>query len=191
VATKKTKSTVKKAKGGGKKGAFGAENRNRLIESYFQSTSIQTIEASAAWAHVYRLLLWPDQTTGLAHCYESDKSQPGRHWYARSLAFHDWVSTALGSTPATLATDIDWLFRRAAADLAAQVLKKAVRVAQAAVRQRAPYDGRDFPKPGEDPELISIVRDVLGDHNGSGNILRSRTSGRTWSARGLKTFSAM
>ena len=31
-----------------------------------------------AWKHVYRLLLWIDSTTGLAHCYESDKSQPGQ-----------------------------------------------------------------------------------------------------------------
>ena len=26
-----------------------------------------------------------------AHGYESDKSQPGKAWYSRSLAFHDWI----------------------------------------------------------------------------------------------------
>jgi hypothetical protein len=30
----------------------------------------------SAWEHVYRLLLRADQKTGLAQCYESDKSQP-------------------------------------------------------------------------------------------------------------------
>ena len=70
-----------------------------------------------AWQHVYRLLLWIDRTTGLAHCYESDKAQPGRPWYARSLAFHDWVSTEFHVAPANLADDIDWLFREAVKDL--------------------------------------------------------------------------
>jgi hypothetical protein len=146
------------------KAAFGAKNRNRLIDAYFSADSREQVQASAAWEHVYRLLLWADQTTGLAHCYESDKSQPGKNWYARSLSFHDWVSGALGSTPAALAEKIDWLFREATADLAAEVMRNAQRVAAAADRQRQPYHGRNFPKPGEDPELISIVREVLGGH---------------------------
>lgn len=146
------------------KAAFGAKNRSRLIDSYFSSQKESDISTSMAWAHVYRLLLWEDQTIGLAHCYESDKSQPGKNWYSRSLAFHDWVSGSLGATPSTLAEQIDWLFRRATEDLAAEVTRNAKRVAAAAVKQRKPYEGRGFPKPGEDPELILIVRDVLGDH---------------------------
>jgi hypothetical protein len=146
------------------KAAFGAKNRNRLIDLYFQRNLDKTLNCSAAWAHVYRLLLWADPTTGLAHCYESDKSQPGKNWYARSLAFHDWVATALESAPSTLAKDIDWLFRRATADLATEVMQKAVRVAATAAKQREPYDNRNFPNPGEDPELISVVREVLGGH---------------------------
>jgi hypothetical protein len=144
--------------------AFGAKNRNRLIDMYFDTTSNVSAQASAAWEHVYRLLLWADQTTGLAHCYESDKSQPGKNWYARSLAFHDWVSTALSSAPDRLAEEIDWLFRRATADLAAEVIRKAQTLAAAAAKQRAPFDDRNFPIPGEDPELIAIVREVLGAH---------------------------
>ena len=146
------------------KAAFGAKNRNRLIELYFERNSDNILDCSSAWAHVYRLLLWADPTTGLAHCYESDKSQPGKNWYARSLAFHDWTATALGSNPSTLAKDIDWLFRRATADLATEVLHKAARVAAAAAKQREPYGARNFPNPGEDPELISVVREVLGRH---------------------------
>lgn len=154
-AKKKTKSTAVKA-------AFGAKNRCRLIDEYFASQ--QGVAPAHAWKHVYRLLLWADQTTGLAHCYESDKSQPGKNWYARSLAFHDWVSSQLAVEPASLAAEIDWLFLKATADLAQAVLERAERIAAAARQQRGPYESRGFPEPGEDPELISIVRDVLGAH---------------------------
>jgi hypothetical protein len=143
------------------KAAFGSKNRSRLISAYLGKVTDAEISSDAAWSHVYRLLLWIDQTTGLAHCYESDKCQPGKNWYARSLAFHDWVSQALDESPGTVADNIDWLFRRATTDLATEVLHKAARVAAAAAKQRKPFDGRGFPQPGEDPELISIVRDVL------------------------------
>ena len=137
--------------------AFGAENRARLLDRYFEQAGPVTV--TNAWQHVYRLLLWIDRTTALAHCYESDKAQPGRPWYARSLAFHDWVSAHLGVAPATLAEQIDWLFREAVKDLAARaVAGRSV----AGERQRAPYAGRAFPEPGEDPELAAIIREALG-----------------------------
>ena len=91
--------------------AFGADNRARLLTRYFNDAG--EVTTSNAWQHVYRLLLWIDRTTALAHCYESDKAQPGRAWYARSLAFHSWISTALNISPATLGSHIDWLFREA------------------------------------------------------------------------------
>lgn len=144
--------------------AFGALNRARLIDAYFASQSEQNIIPGQAWVHVYRLLLWVDQTTGLGHCYESDKSQPGKPWYARSLAFHDWVSSTLGASPGELANHIDWLFLRAAEDLAADVLRRAAKVAAQAEKQRKPYQGRAFPRPGEDPELVAIIKDALGTH---------------------------
>ena len=75
----------------------------------------------SAWEHVYRLLLWIDRTTGLAHCYESDKSQPGRPWYERSLRFHGWVAQALGASPTDLAGEIDSLFRQGTKRLAEAV----------------------------------------------------------------------
>lgn len=143
--------------------AFGAANRRRLLDEYFSSPSAADLSASNAWMHIYRLLLWIDQTIGLAHCYESDKSQPGKNWYARSLAFHDWVSSALHHPPAALAEEIDWLFKHATADLAQEVIRNARKVAEAAARQRQKYEGRGFPKPGEDPELVSIVKEVLGE----------------------------
>jgi hypothetical protein len=156
------------------KAAFGAKNRERLINAYFDSQGASEIEAAFAWAHVYRLLLWTDRTTGLAHCYESDKCQPGKNWYSRSLAFHDWVSAALQTSPDTLVEQIDWLFRHATADLATEVLRSAARVAAAAQKQRQPYEGKGFPKPGEDKELVSIVKEVLSGH------LRDDPSAEQW-----------
>ena len=119
------------------------------------------VTAANAWQHVYRLLLWADQTTGLAHCYESDKCQPGRPWYARSLAFHAWVSEALGSSPAGLAEDIDLMFRWVTADLAVSV---AAGRAAAAKRQRQPYAGQGFPEPGMGTGLEAIITETLGPY---------------------------
>jgi len=146
------------------KSAFGAINRAKLIDAYFAQQDEASISPEKAWEHVYRLLLWIDQTTGLGHCYESDKSQPGKRWYARSLAFHGWVSTSLGTTPSEVAKHIDWLFLRAAEDLAAHVIRRAAKDIAKAESQRRPYEGRGFPKPGEDPELVSIVKENLGAH---------------------------
>lgn len=143
------------------KAAFGAKNRARLIDMYFAERA--GVPAVTASEHVYRLLLWIDQTTGLAHCYESDKSQPGKNWYGRSLAFHDWLSRSLDSEPVELGDQLDWLFRRATADLATEVVHHARALTIAAARQREPYDDRGLPRPGEDPELVAIIREVLGE----------------------------
>lgn len=144
--------------------AFGADNRNRLIDQYFGSLNERKITTASAWEHVYRLLLWSDPTTGLAHCYESDKCQPGKPWYGRSLAFHRWICEALDSRPQNLAHEIDWLFGRACADLTAAVLRKDLRLASMAERQRLPYRDQDFPIAGEDPELVVLIKESLGAH---------------------------
>lgn len=144
--------------------AFGAKNRLRLLETYFGTVAKEPVTASSAWKHVYRLLLWTDQTTGLAHCYESDKCQPGKRWYSRSLSFHDWLARELGVPPAHLADEIDWLFQRAAIELAGEVTRRADSLAAIAKKQREPFEGRGFPAPGADPELIAVFRQALGAH---------------------------
>lgn len=144
------------------KAAFGKDNRERLLAAYFGERGTPTSEN--AWQHVYRLLLWIDRTTGLAHCYESDKSQPGRHWYDRSLAFHAWVAESLRSSPADLGAEIDWLFKRAIEDFAAAVSRAKQRHTESARSQRAPYEGLGMPEPGEDPELVAIVQKVLSPY---------------------------
>jgi hypothetical protein len=139
--------------------AFGEKNRKRLIDSYFADAGV--VFAHRAWVHVYRLLLWIDRTTGLAHCYESDKCQPGRPWYARSLAFHDWVSKELEVTPGDLVEEVDLLFRWATADLTATAARRREKVASEIARQRQAYAGRGFPEPGSDPELEEIILSTL------------------------------
>lgn len=136
--------------------AFGADNRAQLLARYFSHAG--EVTTGNSWQHVYRLLLWIDRTTALAHCYESDKAQPGRAWYARSLAFHSWVSNALNASPATLGEHVDWLFREAVKDLAKGVL--AARTAAYAA-QRMPYQGQGFPEPGDDPGLTGIIKESL------------------------------
>jgi len=144
------------------KAAFGAVNRSRLINLYFAEAS--SVTPDNAWRHIYKLLLWIDRTTGLAHCYESDKCQPGRHWYPRSLAFHGWVSDEMGVPRSELADSVDWLFKRATFDLARHILHSQERVLAKARNQMQPFSGQVFPVPGDDPELISIVNEVLGDY---------------------------
>ncbi|HEV7248178.1 MAG TPA: hypothetical protein VGN93_14450 [Shinella sp.] len=144
--------------------AFGAENRNRLIDRYFGTSTSEGVTTKNAWQHVYRLLLWSDPTTGLAHCYESDKSQPGKPWYSRSLAFHEWICAKLGAEPGALGHEIDWLFIKACADLAEAMLRREARLAEVAAQQRLPYRNRGFPEPGADPELAAIIYDTLGPY---------------------------
>jgi hypothetical protein len=138
--------------------AFGAENRARLLREYLGDE--QTTPADA-WKQVYRLLLWIDRTTGLAHCYESDKSQPGRGWYARSIAFHVWLASQLGVTPKALAGDIDWMFRRAVVDLVRFQAARVAHLNESVAAQRAPYEHLDIPPAGEDSELEEILLTTL------------------------------
>jgi hypothetical protein len=142
--------------------AFGGENRARLLDDFLSSAG--SVTPASAWQLVYRLLLWIDGTTGLAHCYESDKCQPGRPWYARSLAFHDWVADELTVSPADLGASIDQLFRAASTTLATATLEQRTKAAAA---QRKPYEGRGLPLPGEDTELVALIREVLDAHLGT------------------------
>jgi hypothetical protein len=70
----------------------------------------------------------------------------------------------LGIAPGELASEIDWLFLHAAEDLARSVIQRAAKILATAESQRQPYRGRGFPKPGEDPELVSILRGALEPH---------------------------
>jgi hypothetical protein len=136
--------------------AFGVVNRRRILAEYFDAAGFVDVED--AWQHVYRLLLWINPTIGLAHCYESDKCQPHKAWYSRSLAFHQWVSDRLAIDPLRLREEIDHLFRAALPALA-RVETEQRRTA--ASRHLEQYPPGSMPMPGDDPDLVDIIRDVL------------------------------
>lgn len=143
--------------------AFGAINRARLLEEYFSTVAAEGVTNRSAWRHVYRILMWIDRTIGLAHCYESDKCQPGRPWYARSLKFHYWLANELGLAPQDLADGVDWLFAAAAKDLARAAEVRANILRERASKQRAPYEGHGMPLPGRDLELEALIEETLSD----------------------------
>ncbi len=136
--------------------AFGAVNRRRILQDYFRGAGAVTPET--AWQHIYRLLLWINPTISLAHCYESDKCQPHKAWYPRSLAFHAWVSEQLGAPPDELREQIDQLFRAALPALA-RVETETRRAA--ARRHLAAYEGMGMPLPGDDPDLVDLIAETL------------------------------
>jgi len=143
---------------------FGAASRAWMLAQHF-ATHAQ-VAPEDAWKHVYRLLLWTDSTTALAHCYESDKSQPGRHWYARALAFHKWLSDHLGCEPSSLHREIDLLFRKGTRILAVSEAREMVKRALEAEKQRAPFAAHGMPEPGTDPDLEEDVSSILATHYG-------------------------
>ncbi|MGC9952631.1 MAG: hypothetical protein ABSF64_40375 [Bryobacteraceae bacterium] len=77
------------------------------------------------------------------------------------MAFHDWISSALGVTPLKLGDEIDYLFRRATEDLATVALRRRDAIVRIAERQREPYADRQFPEPGEDRELLLLLSEAL------------------------------
>ena len=89
---------------------FGKESRVRILKQHLAETG--ALSAETAWKFIYRELLWIDGSTGLAHLYESDKAQPGRPWYDRTVVFTDMLCARFGHiTPEELKQQIDKLFR--------------------------------------------------------------------------------
>lgn len=138
-------------------GPFSHPNRVALIDRYFGDRAVDPAEA---WKDVYRLLLWCDPTTGLAHCYESDKAQPGRPWYGRSLAFHDWLGEQLDLSNDALPDGLDWMFRQVIEQVAGQEAARREALTEKAKSQRGQYD-LTMPAPGDDPELRALIEPLL------------------------------
>lgn len=138
-------------------GPFSHPSRVALIDQYFGDRVVHPTEA---WEHVYRLLLWADATTGLAHCYESDKAQPGRPWYARSLAFHAWLADQFGTEPTGLADELDWMFRQVIRRVADEEAARRAQLAERAVDQLVAYES-PMPSPDDDPELRQVIEPLL------------------------------
>jgi len=144
------------------KSPFSHPSRVALIDRYFGNRRVDPAEA---WKDVYRLLLWSDPTTGLAHCYESDKAQPGRPWYARTLTFHAWLAEQFSVDQGELPDHLDWMFRQVIAKVATEEARRRELLTARASVQREQY-GETMPQPGEDPELREIIELLLPDDPG-------------------------
>ncbi len=138
-------------------GPFSQPNRLALIDAYFAG---RLVDPSEAWMDVYRLLLWADATTGLAHCYESDKAQPGRPWYARTLAFHAWLAEEFGVPTIDLADHLDWMFRQVIKRVADEDAARRERLGARAAEQLARYE-HEMPAPDDDPELRELIEPLM------------------------------
>lgn len=89
---------------------FGKESRIRILKHHFSQE--EAVTAASAWKFIYRELLWIDHSTGLAHLYESDKAQPGRPWYGRTVIFTDMICERFGHiSRQELKLQLDRLFR--------------------------------------------------------------------------------
>jgi len=60
-----------------------------------------------------------------------------------------------------LGSEIDWLFRRCAEQLAKIVARREETLSQMAAEQRRQYGDMEFPEPGENPALEAIIREEL------------------------------
>jgi hypothetical protein len=95
---------------------FGKDTRIKLIRKHLEERDELT--PITAWQFIYEELLWIDISTGLAHLYESDKAQPGRHWYNRTVKFTNLLCEKFGNiTRAELKGKIDRLFRAIIAEI--------------------------------------------------------------------------
>jgi len=139
-------------------GPFGQPNRVRLVNEFLGQ---RTVDPAEAWKDVYRLLLWIDTRTGIAHCYESDKSQPGKPWYPRSLAFHEWVSDKLGVAPGDLKDHVDWMFRQVVAGVTEAEADEMIANAREIQTGLFPNAPTKMPVPGDDPRLREIVEPLM------------------------------
>jgi hypothetical protein len=138
-------------------GPFSQPSRVRVIDEYFAG---RAVDPQTAWIDVYKLLLWIDNRTGIAHCYESDKSQPGKAWYPRSLVFHEWVAAQFGVAAVDLKDHVDWMFRRVIGGVTQAEADEMIAHALAVQRELF-HDATDLPVPGDDPRLLEIVEPLM------------------------------
>ncbi len=97
---------------------FGRMTRMRILAGYFGSTG--DVTADNAWEHVYRCLLWMNESAGLAHIYDSNHMQPGGVFHGRAVRFTDALCALWQVDRPGLAKLIDKLFRGCVVELLRQ-----------------------------------------------------------------------
>jgi hypothetical protein len=135
---------------------FGKESRVRILRQHFAVAG--EVTPATAWQFVYRELLWIDGSTGLAHLYESDKAQPGRTWYDRTVAFTDMLCARFGNiSREQLKQELDQLFRACLNELlASQAATAEARELVAALVMEP--EQRDLLEPAA--EVLEAIADV-------------------------------
>ena len=97
---------------------FGRATRLRILAGYFGAAG--EVTAGNAWEHVYRCLLWMNESAGLAHIYDSNHMQPGKVFHSRAVRFTDALCAHWQVDRPGLARLIDRLFRGCVVELVRQ-----------------------------------------------------------------------
>lgn len=88
---------------------FGRATRLRILAEYFGDAG--DVTAGNAWEHVYRCLLWMNESAGLAHIYDSNHMQPGKVFHSRAVRFTEALCGLWHLDKPSLARVIDKLFK--------------------------------------------------------------------------------
>ncbi len=97
---------------------FGRATRMRILAAYFDGAG--NVSAANAWEHVYRCLLWTNESAGLAHIYDSNHMQSGKVFHARAVRFTDALCETWQVDRPGLTRLIDKLFRGCVVELLRQ-----------------------------------------------------------------------
>lgn len=109
---------------------FGQPTRMKVLERYFAGAG--EVTAANAWEHVYRCMLWMNESAGLAHIYDSNHMQPGGNFHAKAVRFTDALCARWGIERRELPTKIDVLFKGCVEELRRQEAEAHQREAAAA-----------------------------------------------------------
>jgi hypothetical protein len=134
---------------------FGSKTRQAIVEDYFRAHP-DPAPTSEAWKHVYRLLLWIDQGTGLAHVYDANHMQKGGNFYERAVRFTDALCAKLAVPKNKLGDHIDVLFKGCVAEYRRRKAKRA---------ELPPEADEEAAAEAElESELLAEVRALLKKH---------------------------
>jgi hypothetical protein len=118
----------------------------RILLKYFED--VHDLSSVNAWEHVYRCLLWTNESAGLAHIYDSNHMQKGGVFHNRAVRFTDFLCHHWNVDRRQLRSQIDVLFRGC--------------VAVWEQHRKEDETGDDIPKELEG-ELVAVIEKLLTD----------------------------
>jgi len=90
------------------------------LRDYFDHAG--EVSVRNAWEHIYRCLLWMNQSAGLAHIYDSNHMQPGGVFHERAVRFTQALQEHWHTDRRGLAGQIDVLFQGCVQELRSRVI---------------------------------------------------------------------